>query len=145
MKLVYNFVHGRVIICHRKSISYFDFGFTTPYGTHFIGFTTHKCWLIWWFKDVMIALISHPQYLPYEWQYITSTSLQWRNNGRDGVSNQQPYHCLLTCLFRSRSKEISKLSVTGLCAGNSPVTVEFPAKLASNAENDSIRWRHHVK
>ena len=114
MKLVYNFVHGRVIICHRKSISYFDFGFTPPYGTHFKGFTIHKCWLIWWFKDVMIALISHPQYLPYEWQYITSTSLQWRNNGRDGVSNQQPYHCLLTCLFRSRSKEISLAFVRGI-------------------------------
>ena len=29
----------------------------------------------------------------------------------------------------------SKLRVTGLCAGNSPVTGEFPAQMASNAEN----------
>ena len=26
----------------------------------------------------------------------------------------------------------------------SPVTGEFPAKMASNAENVSIWWRHHV-
>ena len=29
-------------------------------------------------------------------------------------------------------------------AGNSPVTSEFPAQMASNAENVSIWWRHHV-
>ena len=50
----------------------------------------------------------------------------------------------LTLLFRSRSKETSKLRVTGLCAGNSPGTGEFPAHMASNAENVSIWWRHHV-
>ena len=27
------------------------------------------------------------------------------------------------------------IRVTGLCAGNSPVTGEFPAQMASNAEN----------
>ena len=36
------------------------------------------------------------------------------------------------------SKKTSKLRVTGLCAGNSPVTGEFPAQKASNAENVSI-------
>ena len=35
-------------------------------------------------------------------------------------------------------KKKSKLRVTGLCAGNSPVTDEFPAQRASNAENVSI-------
>ena len=38
----------------------------------------------------------------------------------------------------------SKLRVTGLCAGNSPGTGEFPAQMASNAENVSIWWRHDV-
>ena len=33
--------------------------------------------------------------------------------------------------------------VTGLCEGNSPMTGEFPAQRASNAENASIWWRHH--
>ena len=41
------------------------------------------------------------------------------------------------------SKKTSKLRVTGLCAENSPVTGEFPAQMASNAENVSIWWRHH--
>ena len=51
---------------------------------------------------------------------------------------------LLNRLFRRRSKRASKLRVAGLCAGNSPVTDEFPAQMASNAENVSIWWRHHV-
>ena len=36
-------------------------------------------------------------------------TLHWRNNGRDGVSNDQPPHCLLNRLFRCRSKKTSKL------------------------------------
>ena len=62
-------------------------------------------------------------------------SLQWRHNGRDGVSNHQPYDYLVNRLFRHRSKKTSKLRVTGLCAGNSTATGEFPAQMASNAEN----------
>ena len=42
-----------------------------------------------------------------------------------------------------KSKKTSKLRVTGLCAGNSPGTGEFPAQMASYAENVSILWRHH--
>ena len=49
-----------------------------------------------------------------------------------------------TVYSRSRSKKTLKLRVTGLCVGNSPVTGEFPAQRASNAENVSIWWRHHV-
>ena len=40
-------------------------------------------------------------------------------------------------------KNPSNLRVTGLYAGNSPVTGEFPAQKPSNAENVSIWWRHH--
>ena len=40
--------------------------------------------------------------------------------------------------------ETPKLRVTGLCDGKSPVIGEFPAQRASNAENVSIWWRHHV-
>ena len=71
-------------------------------------------------------------------------SLLWGHNGRDGVSNHQPRDCLLNRSFRRRSKKTLKLRVTVLCAGNSPVTSEFPAQMASNAENVSIWWRHHV-
>ena len=72
------------------------------------------------------------------------TPLHWRHNGRDGVSNHQPHDCLLNRSFRRRSKKTSNLRVTGLCAGNSPGTGEFPAQMASYAENVSIWWNHHV-
>ena len=39
--------------------------------------------------------------------------------------------------------KISKLRVTGLWAGNSQVTGEFPAHMASNGDIVSIWWRHH--
>ena len=48
-----------------------------------------------------------------------------------------------TVYLRRGSKKTSKLRVTGLCEGNSPVTGEFPAERTSNAENVSIWWRHH--
>ena len=73
----------------------------------------------------------------------TDVTLQWRQNGHDNVSNHQPHDCLLNRLFRRRSKKTSKLRVTGLCAGNSPGTGEFPAQMASYAENVSIWWGHH--
>ena len=44
---------------------------------------------------------------------------------------------------RRRSKKTSKLRVTGLCEGNSPVAGEFPAQRASNAENVYLWWRHN--
>ena len=69
-------------------------------------------------------------------------SLQWRHNERGSVSNNQRLHCLSNCRFRSISKKTSKF--TSLCAGNSPVTGEFPTQKARNAENVSIWWRHHV-
>ena len=75
---------------------------------------------------------------------MTFFPLQWRHNGCDSVSNHQPHECLLNRLFRRRLKKASKLRVTGLCAGNSPVPGQFPAQMASNAENVSIWWRHHV-
>ena len=71
-------------------------------------------------------------------------SFQWRHNGRDNVPNHQPHGWLLNRLFRRWSKKTSKLRVSGLFAGNSPVTGEFLAQMASNAENVSIWWRHHI-
>ena len=70
---------------------------------------------------------------------FTLSSLRWRHNDHDGVSNHQSHGCLLNRLFTRRSKKTSKLRVTGLC-----VTGEFPAQRASYAENASIWWRHHV-
>ena len=47
-------------------------------------------------------------------------------------------------VYSGRSKKISKLCVTGIWAGNSPVTGEFPAQRSSNAENVSLWWCHHA-
>ena len=93
---------------------------------YFMGWAAICGKLMWWFD-------SHC--------YI---SLRWRHNGCDSVPNHQPRECLLRRLIRRTSKKTSKLRVTGLCAGNSPETGEFPAQMASNAENVSIWWRHHV-
>ena len=76
--------------------------------------------------------------------YLWTCPIRLRHNERDGVSNCQPHNCLLKRLSRRRSKKTPKLRVTGPCAGNSPMTSEFPAQRASNAENVSIWWRHHA-
>ena len=76
-----------------------------------------------------------------KWPFMST--LRWRHNERNGVSNHQSHHCLLNRLFRRSSKKTLKLHVTGLCTGNSPVTGEFPVQMASNAENVSIWWRYH--
>ena len=47
-------------------------------------------------------------------------------------------------VYSDADKKTSKLLVTGLCAGNSPGTGEFPAQMASYAENVTIWWHHHV-
>ena len=70
-------------------------------------------------------------------------TLRWRHNKHDGISNHQPLDCLLNCLFRRRSKETSKLHITGLCERNSAVTGELPAQRVSSSETVSIWWRHH--
>ena len=70
-------------------------------------------------------------------------TLQWRHNERDGVSNNCLLDYLLNRLFWCKYKKTSTLCVAGLCAGNSPVTGEFPAQKPSNAENVSIWCRHH--
>ena len=58
----------------------------------------------------------------------SATSLQWRHNDNDGVSNHQPHGCLLNRLFRRRTKKTAKLRVTGLCVRNSPGPVNSPHK-----------------
>ena len=42
------------------------------------------------------------------------TTLQWRHNERDCVSNHQPHDCLPNRWFGHRSKKTSKLRVTGV-------------------------------
>ena len=96
----------------------------------------------WKIKHPKIFIVGYPI---SSWVAETTYTLQWRHNGRDGVSNHQPDDYLLNQWIRRRSKKTSTLRVTGLYAGNSPVIGEFSAQMASNAENFSIWWRHHVR
>ena len=89
----------------------------------FLGFVVFCCGLV----PVGLSI-------PFRAISLARNTLKWRHDGHDGVSNHQPHDCLLSRLFRCRSKKTSKLRVTGLCEGNSP---------ASNAENVSIWLRHH--
>ena len=94
----------------------------------------HACMAYYKYHDIPCVI-----YLPQ----VLLHPLWWRHNRHDGISNHQPHNCLLNRLLRRRSKKTSKLHVTGLCAGNSPGTDEFPKQMASNMENVSISWRHH--
>ena len=93
----------------------------------------------WWFETPSYSLWRHCNGI--YWIYLLQChshplvaydelipwySLLWRHNGRYGISNPQPRDCLLSRLFRHRSKKTSKPRVTGLSAGNSPVTKVNP-------------------
>ena len=73
----------------------------------------------------------------------TAVSLRWRHNSRDGPSDHQCLGCLLSRLFRRRSRKTTKFRATGLCEGNPPVTDGFRSQRASNVENVSMWWRPH--
>ena len=108
---------------------------------------TH-CFLdIWVTLDIFLITRYQVQqwsnWLTYFKRWSLPCTLQWRHTERDGVSYHQYHDCLLYSLFKAHIKETAKLRVTGPCEGNSPVTGEFPAQRASNAENVSIWWRHH--
>ena len=88
-----------------------------------------------WCDQRMYNRVMHQRYIRL-W-------LKCRHNERECVSNHRGLDYLLSSSFSRRSKKTSKLRVTGLCEGNSPVTGEFPSQITRNAENVSIRWRHH--
>ena len=100
-------------------------GFVIIYSTIY-----KKCYsdcLHYGLYNVMQVAIRISQGSSLEWRQISSLAIVYS-----------------TFLFRRRSKKTSKLCATSLCVGNSPVTGEFPAQMASNAENISIWSRHHV-
>ena len=96
---------------------------------------------------VMVALAIFSQFM-ITWGLRGKTqniiTLQLHHNGHDGVSNHQPYDCLLKRLFRRRSKKTSKLRVTGLCGGNSPVILR---DLTLSQASYLNQWQHslHMK
>ena len=82
--------------------------------------------------------------IPLLFSQIWNCPLQRSQNEQLSVSNHQPHDRLLNRLFRRRSKKTSKIHITGLFVGNSPVNGEFPTQRANNAKSVSIWWRHHA-
>ena len=83
---------------------------------------------------VFLALTHRCNATVHPRNYAHGLTLGCCHNGRDGVADHKPRHCLLNRLFRRKLKKTSKLRVTDLCVGNSPMTGEFPAHMASNTE-----------
>ena len=71
--------------------------------------------------------------------------IQWRHNDCNGVWNHQRLDCLLNCLFRCRSKETSKLRVTGLGEANPLLTIGFPSQRASYCPILTLRYKQSIK
>ena len=110
------------------------------------------CWPMFW----MTYDVTDDPWIYYVWfhyikrmsdicllLYTKLSTLQWRHNERRRVSNHQFLDCLLNRLFRRRSRKTPRRSVNGICEGNLPMTGEFLAHRARDAENISICWRHH--
>ena len=77
-------------------------------------------------------------YFQFKHLLLMLTSLQWRHNECDGVSNYRRFDCLLKHFLRRSSKKTSKLRVIYLCEGSSPVIGGFLSRKASDAEKVSI-------
>ena len=93
--------------------------------------------------------------LGYQWARCMRSTVVWKVSLFAGHNNDVIISTIAsqitsltivhsTVYPRRRSKKTSKLHVTGLCEWNSAVTGEFPAQMASNAENVSIWLRHRV-
>ena len=81
------------------------------------------------YDDIEKKNIDHLKSAGYDnFSSLLLKALPWRHDECNGVSNHRRLDCLSNRLFRRRSKKTSKLRVTGICDGNSPVTLEFPHK-----------------
>ena len=95
-------------------------------------------------NDILtVSVLNMKQYLARftclaYYQPHPATSLQWRHNECDGLSN----HRRFDCLFHAQIKENIK------APRHKPLWGEFtgdrPTRRASNAKNVSIWWRHHM-
>ena len=91
-------------------------------------------------SDAVITWKHFPQWCPFVWM-----TGHYNDVIIDAIASQITNLTIVFSTVNSDTdqRKISKLRVTGLCAGNSPEAGEFPAQMASNAENVSIWWRHH--
>ena len=121
-------------------------------GLHLILVFHHKCVeqciSIPWYTSLSCNTSCAYKWLPITicavslWRHSNTTSLHWRHNDHDGVSNHQPHGCSLN-RFQTQIKENIKAPRHWPLCGEFTGTGEFPAQRASYAENVSIWWRHH--
>ena len=99
---------------------------------------TQICWYV--------ASLGHIGLIPSQWFGIPVDAWNHYSDVIMGaIASQITSLTLLTQPFiQAQIKKTLKLRITVPCAGKLPVTGEFAAKMASNAENGSICWRHHV-
>ena len=84
------------------------------------------------------------EWLVFKNGFTHTASIPWRHNWVRWRLKSPASRLFAQLFIQARIKKTSKLHVTGIGAGNSPVTGEFPAQMASNAVNVSIWWRHHA-
>ena len=125
-----NDIRHKSIHFYRRTISYSPLQFHPTHGSLILAIGFGKG-----FRSIR----HHTKFM----SNVYCNTLQWRHSERDGVWNNRRLDGLLKRLIRHRSKKTSKLCITGLCEGNSPVTGKFPWQTDSNAENVSIWWCHH--
>ena len=96
--------------------------------------------LQWWLV-ILIKYVFLPR-CTLHFRLITdfSMTLLWCHMGT--MASQTTNLMIVYSTVQAQIKK-SKLGVTRLCEGNSPVTGESPSQMPSNAENVFIWWRHH--
>ena len=108
------------ITCHVVTFVFYMYIYITP--GNYISFVSIDQ------ADTWVGELMRREHTWTTLSIFIATPLHWRHNDHGGVTNHQPHDCLLSRLFRRRSKKTSKLCVTGLCAGNSPGPVNSPHK-----------------
>ena len=84
------------------------------------------------------------------WWLWTKTSASKSTHYNDVIMSSLPSQITSLAIVysavysRTDQRKHQSSASLALCVGNSPVTGEFPTQRASNAENISICWRHHV-
>ena len=91
------------------------------------------------------AIHTHTVKSPHHYTLLNIELLHYNDVTMSSMASQiTSLTIVYSTVYSHADQKTSKLRVTGLCVWNSPATGEFPAQRASNAENVSIWWRHHV-
>ena len=105
--------------------------------------------ILTWRESATSCILLNTQYIPnsaldakyhsrcFTWDRQAWFSTEWRLKSPASRLFTQPF-------IRAQIKENIKAPRHRPLLGNSQVTGEFPSQKASNAENVSIGWRHHV-